>query len=120
MDRLIDTKSKSVIRALKAQFVRRGIPDCLITDNGPRFVSDKFRKLTKDWQFQQITSMQSWVSAIQREKAENTVKTVKRLMRKAYKSGSDPWLSLLAFWNTPTEAVVSSPAQCLFSRRTKT
>ena len=98
VDRLIDTK---------AQFARPGIPDCLITDNVPQFVSDNFRKFTKDWQFQLIT-----FSPGERSKDSET--------SDEHKPGSDLWLSLLAFWNTPTNVVGSSPAQCLFSHHTKT
>ena len=32
----------------------------------------------------------------------------------------DPWLAVLAFRNTPTEGMATSPAQRLMSRRTKT
>ena len=45
---------------------------------------------------------------------------LKSLMKKARESGQDFYLSLIAWRNTPTEDMGSSPAQCLFSRRTKT
>ena len=41
-------------------------------------------------------------------------------MKKARESDQDFYLSLLAWRNTPTEGTGSSPAQRLFSRRTKT
>ena len=49
IDSLKQTKSENVIRCCKAQFARYGIPDKLITDNGPQLSSMEFRK------FQMIT-----------------------------------------------------------------
>jgi predicted Fe-S protein YdhL (DUF1289 family) len=37
IDQLDSTTSKDVIRKLRAQFVRHGIPDTCISDNGPQF-----------------------------------------------------------------------------------
>ena len=48
-----------------------------------------------------------------------TVKTAKQLIRKAYEAGTDPYLAILDYRNTPTQGVGSSPAQRLMSRRTK-
>ena len=48
------------------------------------------------------------------------LKTEKSLMKKARESVQDFYLSLLAWRNTPTEGMDSSPVQRLFSRRTKT
>ena len=45
---------------------------------------------------------------------------LQNLMKKAFRDGRDPWIALLEYRNTPTEAVGSSPAQRLMSRRTKT
>lgn len=41
-------------------------------------------------------------------------------MRKAIESKSDPHLALLAWRNTPSEGLATSPAQRIFGRRTKT
>ena len=53
-------------------------------------------------------------------KAENSVKTAKRIMLKALEAGTDYYLGFLDFRNTPTEGLGTSPAQRLFGRRTKT
>ena len=54
------------------------------------------------------------------EKVENAVKVANTLMEKSVCDGTDPYLALLDWRNTPTEAMNSSPAQRMFSRRTKT
>ena len=81
VDRLKKTTSESVIRALKYQFARHGIPDVLITDNGPQFTLEKFRNFVEEWQFQHTTSSPGYPQS--NGKAENAVKTVKNLMRKS-------------------------------------
>lgn len=48
------------------------------------------------------------------------MKTAKNLIQKAIMSSSDPYLALLDWRNTPTEGLDNSPAQRLFSRRTRT
>jgi hypothetical protein len=53
---LIKVTSKSVITASKVQFARHGIPDTLISDNGPQFASAEFAQFTREWQIQHRTS----------------------------------------------------------------
>lgn len=118
VDRLYSTKSCDVINKLKSHFSRHGIPDRLISDNGPQFSSGEFTKFAADYQFQHITSSPLYPQS--NGKAENAVNTVKRIMCKALESGTDPYLALLDFRNTPTEGIGTSPAQRLFGRRTKT
>ena len=53
-------------------------------------------------------------------KAEQAVKSAKRLMKRTKRSKQGVYLSILDFRNTPSEGMSSSPAQRLMSRRTKT
>ena len=39
LDYLPDSSSLTVIRKLKMHFARHGVPDCLVADNGPQFIS---------------------------------------------------------------------------------
>ena len=48
------------------------------------------------------------------------MKIAKNILQKANYARSGPNLALLAYRNTPTEGVGSSPAQRLFGRRTRT
>ena len=117
LDVLPKTTAGAVIRVLKAQFARHGIPNLLITDNGPQFVSAKFQEFACQWEFQHRTTSPAYPQS--NGKSENAVKTVKRLIKCAKKAGSDSWLAILDFRNTPTDSLGSSPAQRLFSRRTR-
>ena len=118
VDRLYSTTAKDVILKLKSQFARHGIPDIIMSDNGPQFSAKDFRDFAKTYEFTHVTSSPGYPQS--NGKAENAVKTAKRIMKKAARSGEDPHLSLLAWRNTPTEGMNSSPVQRLYGRRTKT
>ena len=115
---LENTKSSTVIRKLKGHFARYGIPDCVVTDNGPQFTSDNFKEFAEKWDFDIQTSSPGHQQA--NGLAESAVKTTKKLFRKAKLNGQDPFLALLAHRNTPSELMGTSPAQRFFGRRTKT
>ena len=70
------------------------------------------------WKFQLITSSPHRPKS--NGKAEYAVRAVKRLTMKAKKGGSDAYLALLDYRNTPTQGLDTSPVQRLLSRRTKT
>ena len=50
---LSSTTSKSVILAMKAIFARHGIPQVVVSDNGPQFSSDEFKQFSLDYTFTQ-------------------------------------------------------------------
>ena len=53
-------------------------------------------------------------------KVENAIRTAKNLLKKSKAAGTDFYLALLAWRNTPSEGLESSPAQRMFGRRTRT
>ena len=112
------TTSKSIIKELKQIFARFGIPDVLVTDNGPQFASSEFTVFTRNWGFEHSTSSSTYPQS--NGKAENAVKTIKRLFKKCKESGQSEFLALLNWRNTPTEGIGTSPAQRLMGRRCKT
>lgn len=71
---LPETKSTTVIRKLKAHFTRQGIPDIVLSDNGPQYSSQEFQRFSQLWEFQHKTSSPGY------GKAESAVKTAKRLL----------------------------------------
>ena len=118
VDRLPDTKASTAILKLKSHFARYGIPDQVVSDNGPQFTSKEFATFAKTWDFEHLTSSPGNSKA--NGKAESGVKTAKRLLRKSVRAGTDPYLAFLCYRNTPTQAMTTSPAQRLMGRRTKT
>ena len=118
VDRLHDLSSRTVIKKLKAHFSRYGIPNILITDNGPQFISEDFIKFKKSWDFDHITISPRHSQS--NGKVESAVKAAKRMMKKCRRSHSDQYKALLEIRNTPTQGLGSSPAQRLHGRRTRT
>ena len=70
------------------------------------------------WDFKHRTSSPGNSKA--NSKVESAVKTAKNLLRKALSAGTDPYIAILDYRNTPTQGMASSPAQRLMSRRTRT
>ena len=96
MDRLRDSSSRTTIKALKTHFLRHGIPNILVSDNGPQYTSEEFRTFAREWEFKHMTSSPHYPKG--NGKAESAVKTCKMLLKKAY-----VYLTLLDHCNTPTE-----------------
>ncbi|CAC5412463.1 unnamed protein product [Mytilus coruscus] len=118
VDYLEDTLALTVIRKLRAQFARHGIPDVCFTDNGPQFDCGEFRKFSRLWEFKHDTSSPLYSQS--NGKVEQAVQTVKRLMKKSKFDKKDPYLAFLDFRNTPTEGFDNSPAEKLMNRKTRT
>ncbi|XP_012942709.1 uncharacterized protein K02A2.6-like [Aplysia californica] len=90
-----DTTSETVVYKLKNVFARFGIPELLVTDNGPQFVSDRFHKATVG-------------------RREQSGKAKKAL------SQDDPFLALLIYRSTPVSPTGASPAELALGRRLRT
>ena len=95
-------------------FARYGVPDVLISDNGPQFASVEFESFARKWGFEHVTSSPHYPQS--NGKAENAVKTVKRLFSKCKENSRSEFMALLDWRNTPTEGLGSSPAQRFFGR----
>ena len=112
------TTSKEIVTNCKSQFSRHGIPDKLITDNGPQFSSTTFKQFSQDYAFQHQTTSPHYPQS--NGMAEKAVQTTKNLMKKATLDKRDPYLALLEYRNTPISDKLGSPAHRLMGRRTKT
>ena len=116
MNQLHNIKSNEIITYCKSQFARHGIPDILITDNGPQFSSDKFKSFADTYQFKHQTSSPHFPKSNGR--AEKAVQTAKNLIKKAIHDGKDPYI-VLEYRNTPTSDTLGSPALRLMGGKTK-
>ncbi|KAK3731184.1 hypothetical protein QZH41_019241, partial [Actinostola sp. cb2023] len=50
------TTSATLIEFYKEQFSRHGIPDVLMTDNGPQYTSREFTDFAREWEFKHLSS----------------------------------------------------------------
>ena len=110
---LSSTTLKAVIQRMKTIFGRHGIPECLMSDNGPQFSSHEFQQFSKEYKFDHKTSSPNYPQA--NGEAERAVRTVKTLLNK----NDDPHLALLAYCSTPL-ANGYSPAELLMGRKLRT
>ncbi len=114
---LATTTSKAVINAIKSMFARHGVPDVVISDNGPQFGSKEFADFAKDWGFEHQTSSPHYPRS--NGLAESAVKTVKQMIKKCQETKQDFHKALLAYRSTPLQNGLS-PSQMLMNRRVKT
>ena len=113
VDQIFSTTSAAIIRKLSAHFARHGIPETLISDNGPQYSSDEFSNFAKQWDFNHKTSTPKYAQS--NGLAEKTVQTLKNIMDKAKADKKNPLISILEYRNTPVDGL-ASPAQLLMGR----
>lgn len=109
--RLTSTTSKGVITAMKSNFSTLGIPDIVISDNGPQYVREEFRRFAVNWEFTHLTSSPGHAQS--NGQVKKAVQIVKMLLKKSQKDAGDPYIALLEYRNTPLEGVGLLPAQML-------
>jgi hypothetical protein len=112
--KVTSSTAEMVIVQFKSVFARHGIPETLLTDNGPPFSSLAFRQFAKAWGFRHDTSSPRYPQS--NGMAERYVQTVKRMLEKS----NDPYEALMNYRATPNQTTGKSPAQLLFSRRLRT
>ena len=111
--RLGGTTSEEVIRVTSSIFARHGIPEVVVSDNGPQFSAEAYAKFAQTYGFEHVTSSPHYPKS--NGEAERAVQTVKNLLKKS----GDHYLALLAYRNTPLQCGYS-PAQLLMSRNLRT
>lgn len=117
---LVQIRNKSaaeVINKLQSIFARHGVPEMLVSDNVP-FNSLEFREFAESWNFSVTTSSPNYPKS--NGMAENAVKLVKTMLKKASYETQNVYLYLLEYRNTPISGVGLSPSQMLMSRVLKT
>ena len=93
IDHLPSTQAKTVITKFKHHFARQGLPDQVVTDNGPQFRSQEFPTFAKKWCFTH-TPVSPYNSKAN-GKVESAVNMAKNLFWKAMEDKADPYLTML-------------------------
>ena len=112
IEELSEISAQSVVLQTKKIFSRHGVPEFVISDNGPQYISQEYKRFAEEWNFQHYTSSPHYPKG--NGTAEAAVKQAKRIL----KLSNDPWLAILEQRNTPDE--LASPNEKLISRRTRT
>lgn len=114
--RLSSLSSAAVVNHCKSIFARHGIPDEVISDNGPQFSgseASEFRKFAEEYKFKHTTSSPRYPQS--NGLAEAAVKIIKGSMKKT----EDPYETLIVYRSTPLKNGYS-PAELLMGRRLRT
>ena len=111
--RLNRATSEEVILHTKGIFARHGIPEVVVSDNGPQYSSEAYAALARQFQFEHVTSSPHYPQS--NGEAERAVQTVKNLLKK----DGDPYLALLAYRSTPLKCGFS-PSELLMARKLRT
>ena len=102
----------------KRVFSKFGIPKEVISDNGPQYISREYSKFAREWDFKHDSSSPEYPQS--NGFIERTIQTVKKTLKKAFHSGDDPYLALLALRTTPFPNGQPAPATILMNRQLRT
>ena len=103
--------TKMVLNALKNIFSNFGMPENIISDNGPCYKSQEFNDFCMRFEINHITgaSYNHQANSI----AECIIQTIKHFM---VKNQNDAWLALLILKSTPMTGIDGSPVELLCNR----
>ena len=113
-----DSYSSTVVERLAKLFSIHGIPDKLLSDNGPQFTSNQFAQFAREWNFNHTTTSPTMHRA--NGMAERANQTVRRMIETMRGNKVQMYAGVFNLINTSKTADAGSPAQRLMGRRTAT
>lgn len=114
--RLGSLTGASIVNHCKSIFARHGIPEVVVTDNGPQFSktsNSEFAKFARQYNFKHVTSSPHYPQS--NGLAEAAVKIIKGSLKKS----GDPYGTLLAYRTSPLRSGYT-PSELLMGRRLRT
>ncbi|XP_049886426.1 uncharacterized protein K02A2.6-like [Pectinophora gossypiella] len=116
------TTADATITKLRQSWARWGLPRQVVSDNGPPFSSKEFRDFLGNNGIEQMFTAPYHPSS--NGAAENAVKTIKNVIKKARRENIDTQLAicrfLLVYHNTPHCTTGETPARLLQGRNLRT
>ena len=74
------SNSRAIVKILEELFCTLGVPNTIVSENGPQFVSEEDRSFLRRWDIQHVTSLPRFPQS--NRESERAVRTVKELMNK--------------------------------------
>ena len=99
----------TITKILKQVFSEYGVPQTVMTDNGPPFSSKKFAAFANQYHFDHIMSSPCYLQST--GFIERMVQTAKQSMRKCAAARHDPSLAMLIYRATPLTSSIPSPEE---------
>ena len=81
--------SSAIVNKLKAIFEGHGIPEKLVSDNGPQISPHEFAHFANEWDFRHITSSLTYPQL--NGLVEKSVHIAKQLLKKSKSDNPDPY-----------------------------
>ena len=103
LEKMSSTTCREVIIRMKAIFTRFGIPEKVVSDNGPPLNGAEFSLFSEEWEFHHVTT--SPLHPKENGLVERFVQTAKHLLKKAKTGSHPPYLSLLEYRNTQIDGL---------------
>ncbi|KAK2169301.1 hypothetical protein LSH36_11g04010 [Paralvinella palmiformis] len=91
-----------------------GRPDEIISDNGPQYSGEFFKRFTNDWNIKHVTSSTNYPRS--NGFIERHVKHIKSALKKTIRSGDYWQMTLLNLRATPIDNKLPSPAELLLGK----
>ena len=113
VQKLHSTTAKAVIGKLAKLFAGHGIPETIVSDNGPQFSSGEFHDFAREFDFTHVTSSPHFPQA--NGQAESAVKIAKKMLRQKSLE-----IALMNYRATVHQATGQSPAVMLMGRQIRT
>ena len=111
------TNANATTETLKQVFSEYGVPQTVMTDNGPPFSSKEFAAFANQYCFDHVTSSPRYPQS--NGFIEDMVQTVKQSMKKCAAAGHDPNLAMLVYRATPLTTSILSPGELLNGRKNR-
>ena len=113
-DTLESETTETVSKALNNIFRKFGLPEKIISDNGPCFRSNDFRRFCDQLDTRHVTSSPYYHQSNGR--AERAVATIEQILKKSA-SDMDITKALTSYLDTPASDTLPSPAELFHNRR---
>lgn len=112
--------ASATVECLRRMFAIQGLPDVVVSDNGPAFVSEEFKAFLRRNGVRQVLVPPYHPAS--NGAAERAVQTIKQKLKKAGSGDLHTQIArlLLSYRTTPHEVTGCSPAELLMGRKLKT
>jgi len=116
---MTSTTAEKTVHTLRSLFSRYGIPDQIVTDNGPQFIAEEFKQFCLGNGIKHTLIAPYHPSS--NGEAERFVQTFKTAIRKAKRALQKTLCKfLLHYCSTPHATTGKTPAEIMFGRNIKT
>ena len=103
--------ASQVIKYLKVLFSEHGIPEVVVSDNGPQF-REEFKMFAESYGFTHSPASPYWPKG--NGQIERAIQTIKNILKKNQQKQAE---ALLEWRNTPMEEGLPSPSELFFGRK---